>query len=59
MVSGLRYAFNQNQRGRLQIDAYITLVEPGETKEEDVKNGVIATVERSGVMNLWQQDKRV
>lgn len=48
MVSGLRYAFNQNQRGRLQIDAYITLVEPGETKEEDVKNGVIATVEPIG-----------
>lgn len=48
MVSGLRYAFNQNQRGRLQIDAYITLVEPGEIKEEDVKNGVIATVEPIG-----------
>ena len=48
MVSGLRYAFNQNQRGRLQIDAYITLVEPGETKEEDVKNGVIATIEPIG-----------
>ena len=48
MVSGLQYAFNQNQRGRLQIDAYITLVEPGETKEEDVKNGVIATVEPIG-----------
>ena len=48
MVSGLRYAFNQNQRGQLQIDAYITLVEPGETKEEDVKNDVIATVEPIG-----------
>ena len=48
MVSSLQYAFNQNQRGRLQIDAYITLVEPGETKEEDVKNGVIATVEPIG-----------
>lgn len=48
MASGLQYAFNQNQRGRLQIDAYITLVEPGETKEEDVKNGVIATVEPIG-----------
>ena len=48
MVSGLQYAFNQNQRGRLQIDAYITQVEPGEAKEEDVKNGVIATVEPIG-----------
>lgn len=48
MGGRLRYAFNQNQRGRLQIDAYITLVEPGETKEEDVKNGVIATVEPIG-----------
>lgn len=44
----LQYASDKNQRGSIHIDAYITLVEPGETKAEDVKNGVIATVEPVG-----------
>lgn len=48
MACGLQHESDKDQRGRLLIDAYITLIEPGETKEEDVKNGVIATVEPIG-----------
>lgn len=48
MVKQLQHDFNKNQRGKIQIDTFITLVDPGETKEEDIKNDVIATVDPIG-----------
>lgn len=48
MACELQYGFNKNQRGELQIEAYISLINPGETKAEDITREVIAKIEPVG-----------
>lgn len=44
MARKLQHDVGKDQRGRLLIDAYITLVESGDTRAEDTNTDVIATV---------------
>ena len=48
MARKLQHDVGKDQRGRLLIDTYITLIEPGERREEDIKTGVFATVNPIG-----------
>ncbi len=48
MAGVLQHDSDKDQRRGLPIDAFVTLIDPGETREEDIKRDVIAAVEPVG-----------